>query len=116
MSKDRVLSVDGLHIQCLHMTFFYNFMKPIIENGYLYIACPPLFKVVAKNGKTSYLYSKEELDAMDTEGCTIQRYKGLGEMQPEQLWETTMNPETARLVQITLDDCQEAEEALELCM
>lgn len=108
--------VDGLHIQCLHMTFFYNFMKPIIENGYLYIACPPLFKVVAKNGKTSYLYSKEELDAMNTEGCTIQRYKGLGEMQPEQLWETTMNPETARLVQITLDDCQEAEEALELCM
>ena len=112
--------VDGGHIQCLHMTFFYNFMKPIIEAGYLYAACPPLFKVFKKSGgkdvDVHYLYTKEELDSFDTEGYSVQRYKGLGEMNPEQLWETTMDPEKARLIRITLDDCEEAEEALKVCM
>lgn len=111
--------VDGGHIQCLHMAFFYRYLKPIIENGYLYAACPPLFKVTKKSGKkeeVTYLYTKEELDAFDTEGCSVQRYKGLGEMNPEQLWETTMNPETCRMLQITIDDCEAAEESLAVCM
>lgn len=81
MPKGRVESVDGGHIQCLHMTFFYNFMRPIIEKGYLYAACPPLFKVFKKSkGKdvdVHYLYTKQELDAFDTEGYSVQRYKGL---------------------------------------
>lgn len=102
------------------MTFFYNFMRPLIEAGYLYAACPPLFKVYKKSkGKDTdihYLYTKEELDNFDTEGYLVQRYKGLGEMNPEQLWETTMDPEHARLIQITLEDCEEAEEALKICM
>jgi len=91
----------------------------LVEEGYLYAACPPLYKVSRKKGKkeeVTYLYTKEELNAFDTEGCTVQRYKGLGEMMPEQLWETTMNPETRRLIQITVDDLEEAEEAIALCM
>lgn len=111
---------DGGHIQCLHMTFFYNFMRPIIEKGYLYAACPPLFKVFKKSkGKdvdVHYLYTKQELDAFDTEGYSVQRYKGLGEMTAQQLWETTMDPQEARMIQITLDDCEAAEDALKVCM
>lgn len=95
-------------------------MKPIIDAGYLYIACPPLFKVSKGTGKNekvlAYLYSQEELDNYDTTGCNVSRYKGLGEMNPEQLWETTMDPARARLIQITLEDCEAAERALEVCM
>lgn len=111
--------VDGGHIQCLHMTFFYRYMKEIIEKGYLYAACPPLFKVFKKVGKKEevfYLYTKEELDSFETEGYSVQRYKGLGEMNPEQLWETTMNPATRKLIRITIKDAEKAEEAVSLCM
>lgn len=111
--------VDGAHIQCLHLVNMFRYMRPLIEAGYVYVACPPLFKVSRKKGKkeeVTYLYTAEELAAFDTEGCTVQRYKGLGEMTPEQLWETTMNPETRRLIQIDLDDLEEAEEAITLCM
>jgi len=110
---------DGGHIQCLHMVNLFRYMRPLVEEGYLYAACPPLYKVSRKKGKkeeVTYLYTKEELNAFDTDGCVVQRYKGLGEMMPEQLWETTMNPETRRLIQITVDDLEAAEEAIALCM
>ena len=112
--------VDGSHIQCLHMTFFYNFYRPLIEAGCLYVACPPLYKVYKKSKGQDvdihYLYTEEELDAFDTTGYLVQRYKGLGEMRPEQLWETTMDPEKRRLIQITLENAEMAEEALKVCM
>ena len=112
--------VDGSHIQCLHMTFFYNYLRPIVEAGYLYVACPPLYKVYKKSKgqdvDVHYLYTEAEKEAFDTEGYLVQRYKGLGEMKPEQLWETTMNPENRRLIQITLEDVEAAEEALKVCM
>jgi len=111
--------VDGAHIQCLNLVFFYRYLRPIIEAGYLYIACPPLFKLSKKVGKKEeviYLFSKEELEAFDTEGYTVQRYKGLGEMNPDQLWDTTMNPETRKLVRVTISDYELAEEYLSLCM
>ena len=72
--------MDGWHIQCLHLTNFYRNMRPLIEQGYVYAACPPLFKVSRKKGRkeeVTYLYSKDELDKLDTEGCMVQRYKGL---------------------------------------
>jgi DNA gyrase subunit B len=111
--------VDGSHIQCLNLVFFYRYLRPVIEAGYLYIACPPLYKVSKKVGKKEevvYLYSKEELDAYDTTNCSVQRYKGLGEMNPDQLWDTTMNPETRKLVRVTISDYELAEEYLSLCM
>ena len=110
---------DGGHIQCLHMTNFYRMMKPLIKGGYVYAACPPLFKVQkgsGKNAEITYLYTNEALAAMDTCGCTVQRYKGLGEMSPEQLWETSMNPENRHLIQITCDDEEETEQVLSTCM
>ena len=107
--------VDGLHIQCLNLVFFYRYLRPIIEQGYLYIGCPPLFKV-EKGKKVTYLYSKEELAACNTEGAKIQRYKGLGEMNPDQLWDTTMNPDVRKLIQVKIDDAESAEEYLSLCM
>lgn len=107
--------VDGSHIQCLNMTLFYRYLRPIIEHGYLYMAIPPLYKV-QKGKNIKYCYSDEELAQTDTEGATVQRFKGLGEMNPDQLWETTMNPETRRLVQVTIDDMESAEEYFSLCM
>ena len=107
--------VDGSHIRCLILTFFYRFMREMIEAGYIYIAQPPLYRL-SVGKKHEYLYSEKELQvAMGklAEGAKygIQRYKGLGEMNPEQLWETTMDPAKRTLLQVSLDDALAAEEA-----
>src|SRR5690606_19133189 len=97
--------VDGAHIRTLLLTFFYRFMRPLVESGRLYIAMPPLYGV-RKGNQMYYAHSDKELDdileRIGRQGITIQRYKGLGEMDAEQLWETTMNPETRTIRQLTL--------------
>jgi len=107
--------VDGEHIMTLYLTFFYRYLRPLIEKGHLYLACPPLYKVT-KGKNIDYLYSDKELEAYDKEGANIQRYKGLGEMNPQQLWSTTMNPNTRKLIQINIEDIDLAEEMLMICM
>jgi len=107
--------VDGEHIMTLYLTFFYRYLRPLIEEGHLYLACPPLYKV-SKGKKVDYLYSDKELEAYDKEGISIQRYKGLGEMNPNQLWDTTMNPDTRKIIQINIEDVDLAEEMLVTCM
>ena len=107
---------DGAHIQVLLLTFFYRFMRPLIELGKLYIAMPPLYKVTS--GKNvSYAYDNEELKEL-TEGkkCEIQRYKGLGEMNYDQLWETTMNPLSRSLIKVNIDDASLAEKRVSVLM
>ena len=107
--------VDGSHIRTLLLTFFFRYMRELIEKRHIYIAMPPLFKI-SKGKKSYYAYDEKERDRVlkkiqkNKDGITIQRYKGLGEMNPDQLWETTMDPENRNIMQITLDDAVEAEE------
>ena len=109
--------VDGSHICTLMLTFFFRFMRPLIEGGYVYIAQPPLFKL-QKGQNVKYAYNDAEMAKLSAEmpGAKVSRYKGLGEMNPEQLWETTMNPDNRVIVQIKIEDAERADEAFSILM
>ena len=112
--------VDGAHIRTLLLTFFFRYMRPLIENGNVYLAQPPLYKLSKKGFKDVYCYTDEEmaqhLQEMGRDNVNIQRYKGLGEMNPEQLWETTMNPKTRIMIKVTMEDAMKADAIFNVCL
>ena len=109
--------VDGSHICTLMLTFFFRYMRPLIEHGYVYVAQPPLFKL-QKGSTVKYAYNEDEMKQLSAEmpGAKVNRYKGLGEMNPDQLWETTMNPDNRVIVQIKIEDAERADEACSILM
>ena len=109
---------DGMHIRCILLTFFFRYMRPLVNAGHVYIGMPPLYKVY-KGDKVEYAYDDNELNEKIEKigkGYQLQRYKGLGEMSAEQLWETTMNPATRNLIQVTIEDAAKAERMITTLM
>jgi DNA gyrase subunit B len=112
--------VDGAHIRTLLLTFFYRYQRELVDQGFIYIGCPPLYKL-ERGKQVQYFYTDRELQQAisnlpDNANYTIQRFKGLGEMMPQQLWETTMNPATRKLKQITIEDAAEADRIFTILM
>jgi len=110
--------VDGSHISTLILTFFFRYMRELIESGYIYIATPPLY-LVKKGQKKDYAWSDDQRDRLMQEfgsGCSVQRYKGLGEMNAEQLWDTTMNPQERTLRRVNIDNGGEADRVFSMLM